>query len=505
MGNRIQALINEFLQTISGMVTKSLSKILDEDNDKKVKVSLETAQEIDSANNLHDDSAIYTIDYLTKDHHGKMCILIPEEMIASFSDIITGGSGDDSYKGTLSELEVNSILNLLHNVFKGAETSFKQLYGKEIAFNTNQELMVKELPGYKESLEDPFFNFLVTNLLTLEDGKKFHVRTLLNYNLIKETATDISFDKAFTNSKSINTPESNLKLLSDVKINIVAQLGQAQVPMKYALELDRGSLVELDTLNNADIKVFANGVEFAQAQVVAIDDSFGLKITKIKSKEDNKKIHSLEVAKEEDSEKEEGVSKPTKKKFMVTIPTEPIDIEAFAKKMENKLFNFDEAIKAAKADKCLEFDSQRAQETANITVQVGYLLNLPDNQLQELWLSGYYHNIGRIKLKQEDFEAQDFKTKQAEESYNLLSSKKMPESVAETSKFWLQSYKTSQFNLTETVPYSHIVGVVAYYEDLIERKQSKEEVLTKMLRIGANKFNPFVLHKFIRLMREMDN
>lgn len=78
---------------------------------------------------------------------------------------------------------------------------------------------------------------------------------------------------------------SKLEGLSDVDISIIAQLGKTQVPMKYALELDEGSIIELETLNESDIKVYANGVEFAHAQVVALEDNFGLKITKIISPE----------------------------------------------------------------------------------------------------------------------------------------------------------------------------------------------------------------------------
>lgn len=83
---------------------------------------------------------------------------------------------------------------------------------------------------------------------------------------------------------------SNIHYLSDVDINIIAELGKTQVPIKYALELNEGSIIELDTLNEADIKVYANGVEFAHAQVVALEENFGLRITKIISSEQREEI-----------------------------------------------------------------------------------------------------------------------------------------------------------------------------------------------------------------------
>ena len=55
------------------------------------------------------------------------------------------------------------------------------------------------------------------------------------------------------------------------------------------LGLVSGSIIELDTYDNADIKVFANGLEVAKAQVVVVDDHFGIKITKLISPEERYK------------------------------------------------------------------------------------------------------------------------------------------------------------------------------------------------------------------------
>jgi flagellar motor switch protein FliN/FliY len=50
--------------------------------------------------------------------------------------------------------------------------------------------------------------------------------------------------------------------------------------------LTKGSILELDTYENSDIKVYANGLEVARAQVVVVDEHFGIKITKIISPEE---------------------------------------------------------------------------------------------------------------------------------------------------------------------------------------------------------------------------
>ena len=505
MSNKSQNLINEFLQTFAESAARTFSQFLDGENRKKIKISTESSIGISPDINLEENNAIYKLDYSTTKHPGKLIVFIPEEFISSISDIMTGGSGEGTYKGSLSEMEVNSILTLLANTFQTIEKDFKHNYEHDIAFNTHQKLLLKEMPEHKINLDTTFFNLLVTHTLTLNGEKEFKINSLLNLNALVETMNFLGMTKTALPKKRTNTPASNLQLLSDVKINIIAQLGKAQVPIKYALELVKGSLIELDTLNNTDIKVFANGVEFARAQVVAIEDTFGLKITKMKSKDGFRRGSDLgiEFPNLPIGNSPSQASGQSKKNIGMTIPIKPIDINAFKEKMKPKLYNLSEEIIAA--DKELGFDEIRAERMAICAVQIGHLLNLSDKELEELWLAAYYHNIGRIKLKKSDFDAEDFKFKQAQESYDIILAKKMPEVIAETAKFCIDNYKSSNFNLNKPVPYSHIVSVVSYWEDLIERKQPREKVLAKMLQIGANKFNPFVLHKFIRIMKETNN
>ena len=122
----------------------------------------------------------------------------------------------------------------------------------------------------------------------LNEAKTYNVTLLLNEIIINELMKDLGLSENNAPSKRNVTNSLDVDCISDVKINITAELGRTRVPIKYALELVQGSLVELDTLTDTDIKVYANGVEFAYAQVVAVEDNFGLKITKIISPEERK-------------------------------------------------------------------------------------------------------------------------------------------------------------------------------------------------------------------------
>lgn len=285
MNNIQQEYMNDFFQVFAESVVRTLSKSLDTDVCKKIQFLMTTLSTIQNAESYKDGKAIYKVDFATGNRQGALIVLIPEILIAAISDILTGGTGQGVYRGSLSEIEVNSILNILEKVFKDIEATFKKNYERNLVFSANAVLLLKENDNYEIHAVEGFSDFLINYNLTLNEGEEYEIDVLANLAVIEQTMDDLGFSKANDARKS-SLSSLDINCLSDVKINVTAELGRTRVPMKYALELIKGSLVELDTQNNSDIKIFANGVEFAYAQIVAVGENFGLKITKIVSKEE---------------------------------------------------------------------------------------------------------------------------------------------------------------------------------------------------------------------------
>lgn len=274
-------IINDFFQLFTTSIQKSLHKNLDADICTKIQFKMESASKAKNIESLKENNAIYKLDYAIGIRQGVLAILIPEELIATIADILTGGNGQDVYKGSLSEIETNSILKILEKIFKNIESDFKKSYEHDLAFSTNPSLLLKEMPEYAIESDNSPFDFVISNALNLTENKQYTINILLSTAIINGLIKDLGLSSTSSGMKKADNTSLNVENLKDVKINITAELGRTRVPIKYALELVRGSLIELDTLNNSDIKVFANGVEFALAQVVAVEDNFGLKITKI--------------------------------------------------------------------------------------------------------------------------------------------------------------------------------------------------------------------------------
>lgn len=77
------------------------------------------------------------------------------------------------------------------------------------------------------------------------------------------------------------TAPANLNLVLDVPVSLTIELGSCQLPMKEVLQLNIGSVVQLDKPADAPVELSVNGKLIARGEVVVVEDRFGVKITEI--------------------------------------------------------------------------------------------------------------------------------------------------------------------------------------------------------------------------------
>jgi flagellar motor switch protein FliN/FliY len=71
--------------------------------------------------------------------------------------------------------------------------------------------------------------------------------------------------------------------LMGVNLDVVVEIGRAQMTMGEILELQNGSVVELDRIAGDVVDVLINDKLMARGEVVIVDDKFGVRITEILS------------------------------------------------------------------------------------------------------------------------------------------------------------------------------------------------------------------------------
>ena len=78
---------------------------------------------------------------------------------------------------------------------------------------------------------------------------------------------------------------TNIDLLMDVSLRVTVELGRTQMMLRQVLDLQHGSVVELDRLAGDPVDIYINERLIARGEVVVVDDKFGVRITELVSAE----------------------------------------------------------------------------------------------------------------------------------------------------------------------------------------------------------------------------
>ena len=85
--------------------------------------------------------------------------------------------------------------------------------------------------------------------------------------------------------------EANIELLLDVALKVTVELGRTRMKLAQILELQQGSVIELDRLAGDPVDVFVNDRMVAHGEVVVVDDKFGVRIIEMLPPNNDKAIH----------------------------------------------------------------------------------------------------------------------------------------------------------------------------------------------------------------------
>ncbi|WP_018875433.1 MULTISPECIES: flagellar motor switch protein FliN [unclassified Thioalkalivibrio] len=75
--------------------------------------------------------------------------------------------------------------------------------------------------------------------------------------------------------------ELNLEMVLDVPVTISMEIGRTRIPIRNLLQLNQGSVVELDRLAGEPLDVLVNGTLIAHGEVVVVNEKFGIRLTDV--------------------------------------------------------------------------------------------------------------------------------------------------------------------------------------------------------------------------------
>ena len=78
-----------------------------------------------------------------------------------------------------------------------------------------------------------------------------------------------------------NEADVNLDMILDVPVTLAMEVGRTRISIRNLLQLNQGSVVELDRAAGEPLDVFVNGTLVAHGEVVVINEKFGIRLTDV--------------------------------------------------------------------------------------------------------------------------------------------------------------------------------------------------------------------------------
>jgi len=73
----------------------------------------------------------------------------------------------------------------------------------------------------------------------------------------------------------------NLDVILDVPVTLSMEVGRTRIPIRNLLQLNQGSVVELDRAAGEPLDVYVNGTLIAHGEVVVVNEKFGIRLTDV--------------------------------------------------------------------------------------------------------------------------------------------------------------------------------------------------------------------------------
>lgn len=86
------------------------------------------------------------------------------------------------------------------------------------------------------------------------------------------------FDSAARNQRN-GSPD--LDVILDIPVRISMEVGHTEITIRNLLQLNQGSVIELDRLAGEPLDVLVNGTLIAHGEVVVVNEKFGIRMTDV--------------------------------------------------------------------------------------------------------------------------------------------------------------------------------------------------------------------------------
>jgi flagellar motor switch protein FliN/FliY len=283
-------MIKEFLDLLTEDIVSTIEGLIGIAPDVSIKNSTEGVGEIPTP--ISD-----IVVEVSGDSEGTITFLIPPQSATALGDLMLAGDGDE--KETMDEEDLDAIKEIVSNIMGALSTAL-----------TSQDTIPKlnfsvKSADFKTEIDSNWSANSYRIDIDFEiNGKNYDWIILLDNSVYSKLSSNIGDNPSQTDNSSSTSTENknqnlveidneelkNLKLLLDVKLNLRVRIGSKKMLLKDVLNMDIGSIVELNQLANEPLEVLIDDKKIAEGEVVIVDGNFGIQITSIGSKKERMNV-----------------------------------------------------------------------------------------------------------------------------------------------------------------------------------------------------------------------
>ena len=254
-------------------------------------LELKEEQELSIISNIIPPIVLLKIN-VSGDVDAKVMVALPPNLSASLSDMMMGEEASD--REDVNDDDLDATKEIVSNIFGAiSNTLSAQKELPILSFNIESiEFITDDNEISLESFSSMFiYKFSIESLNSL---LMFIIDEPLKIALNgenEENSTSIveNIESASTNNNEnglnlSNEELNNISLIMDVKLPIRVRIGKKRMLLKDVLNMDIGSVIELNQLANDPLEILVDNHVVAQGEVVIVDGNFGVQITSIGTK-----------------------------------------------------------------------------------------------------------------------------------------------------------------------------------------------------------------------------
>jgi len=225
---------------------------------------------------------------ITGDVDATAMVAIPPNLSASLSDMMMGEEASD--REDVSDDDLDATKEIVSNIFGAIGNTLSAQKELPVLSFSIDNIEFKNDES-EISLEDYarmyVYNFSLGSLsslfmLIIDEKLK---NSLEPSPTPQESASDDSSESSQESSLHLNSDEmNNISLIMDVKLPVRVRIGKKKMLLKDVLNMDIGSVIELNQLANDPLEILVDNHVIAQGEVVIVDGNFGVQITSIGTK-----------------------------------------------------------------------------------------------------------------------------------------------------------------------------------------------------------------------------